>query len=197
MLNAKTRALFLTVLCIFCMVSVSHAQQTIRPEKRALIKELLDVTGGRKTTENVFNALFAEMDQELPKVILAEMQGDKRLAGRDKEELQKEATEVALRVSKRFRELLFEKVHIEQFIEDLSYPLYDKYFTEDELKDLIIFYKSSTGKKAISVMPALLTESIAKSNEVLLPIIRQVVQETSQDELDRYIKEKNINSPKP
>ncbi len=39
-------------------------------------------------------------------------------------------------------------------------PVYDKYFSEDELKELIAFYKGSTGRKLIKVMPSIMEDSM-------------------------------------
>jgi len=43
---------------------------------------------------------------------------------------------------------------------DLIIPLYQKYYTDEDIDNMIIFYNSSTGKKAISVMPQLMQESM-------------------------------------
>lgn len=45
---------------------------------------------------------------------------------------------------------------IEQII-----PVYDKHFTENEIKEVIKFYQTPVGKKTIQVMPQLLQESMA------------------------------------
>ena len=37
-------------------------------------------------------------------------------------------------------------------------PIYDKHFTHQEIKDLIAFYGSPTGKKAIAVLPQVMEE---------------------------------------
>jgi|KBSSwiStaDraftv2_1062776.scaffolds.fasta_scaffold1171997_2 hypothetical protein len=37
-------------------------------------------------------------------------------------------------------------------------PVYDKYFTHEEIKALMAFYQTPTGKKAIAVMPQLVGE---------------------------------------
>ncbi len=42
-------------------------------------------------------------------------------------------------------------------------PIYDKYFTDDELKELIAFYKGETGRKLIKVMPLLMEDSMNAS----------------------------------
>jgi hypothetical protein len=195
MLNTMTRTLLITMLCVFISASVSNAQQTITPEKKALIKELLEVTGGHKTSEDMVNAMLEQMEKELPKLMSLMIENDRHLASTEKEDLKKDVTKVALRASKRYREMFMQRVNIGQMVDDLSYPLYDKFFTEAEIRDLIIFYKSSTGKKTIEVMPSLMAESIAKTSEALLPTIQQIIKEVTEDELSRYIKEKN-NKPK-
>ncbi|MFV5689921.1 DUF2059 domain-containing protein [Flavobacterium sp. ZT3R25] len=43
---------------------------------------------------------------------------------------------------------------------NLIIPIYDKYYTESEIKQLAEFYQSSLGKKLISIMPLVLQESM-------------------------------------
>jgi len=68
-------------------------------------------------------------------------------------------------------------------IEQVSYPVYDKYFTEAELRDIIGFYKSSTGKKAIAMMPQILDDSMRLTNEILLPKMSSIMGEIIAEEL--------------
>jgi hypothetical protein len=187
-----TRTLLVAMLCIFGLASVSNAQQTITPEKKALIKELLEVTGGHQTSEDMMNAMLQEMDKELPQIMSTLIDNDRVLTPAEKVDLKRDATELALRVSKRFREMFMQRVNVGQIVEDVSYPLYDKYFSADEIRDLIAFYKSSTGKKSIEVMPALVAESIAKTNEAMLPAIQQLIKEVTDDELSQHLKEKRL-----
>lgn len=44
---------------------------------------------------------------------------------------------------------------------DQMVPLYAKFYTEQETQQLIDFYQTALGKKMLSVMPQLLTESMA------------------------------------
>jgi hypothetical protein len=41
---------------------------------------------------------------------------------------------------------------------DLAVPLYDKYFSQDEIKGLIRFYETPLGQKSLSVLPQLMGE---------------------------------------
>ncbi|WP_035672221.1 DUF2059 domain-containing protein [Flavobacterium sp. 83] len=43
---------------------------------------------------------------------------------------------------------------------NLIIPIYDKYYTESEIKQLSEFYQSSLGKKVISTMPLVVKESM-------------------------------------
>lgn len=45
-------------------------------------------------------------------------------------------------------------------IENMIIPIYDKYYTEEDVDQLIIFYNSPIGKKMISTMPQVMQESI-------------------------------------
>lgn len=43
----------------------------------------------------------------------------------------------------------------------LTIPIYDKYFSEEEIRQLIAFYKTPTGQKIISTMPSVMKEAMA------------------------------------
>lgn len=45
-------------------------------------------------------------------------------------------------------------------ITELYLPIYSKYYSESEVDDLIRFYKSPVGQKTLSVLPAIMKESI-------------------------------------
>jgi len=58
--------------------------------------------------------------------------------------------------------LFLEKFQANAKAEDLIglfIPLYDKYFTDDEIKGLIKFYETPIGQKAVSTLPQLLEEA--------------------------------------
>lgn len=57
------------------------------------------------------------------------------------------------------REELKEILKTDEIIERLV-PIYDQYYTEDELKDLINFYKSPTGSKHLQLTPKIVDESM-------------------------------------
>lgn len=51
------------------------------------------------------------------------------------------------------------EVHTDELI-DLIVPVYDRNLTHDDVKELIRFYESPTGKKFVSVLPKITQESM-------------------------------------
>ncbi len=60
------------------------------------------------------------------------------------------------------------------------FPLYAKYYSEEDLDNLIAFYKTPTGQKVIQTMPALLQESMQigqRWGQQLIPEIESKIKE--------------------
>lgn len=181
----------LSGLIMLACSAASSAQQTITPEKQALIKELLDVTDATKTVDALVNTIISQSDRmsaEATERILAEK---KNLTPAMREALQRELSEKAVKNRQRFKEAFLQKINISQLLADVSYPLYDKYYTESELRDLIAFYKSPTGKKLIETAPQLFAESMERTSRILLPKLEQVMTEIfeEQKEMDKKVSE--------
>jgi len=112
----------------------------INPAKEAAIRKLFEVQG----TKNVFDRAAAGMVEKARPQISAALP-----AGGYRERL------VELFLA-RFKE----KLDPTQMV-NVAVPVYDKYFTTIEIGGLIQFYSTPLGKKAISVLPQVLTESQA------------------------------------
>jgi hypothetical protein len=56
------------------------------------------------------------------------------------------------------------KLDIDSFV-DAFIPLYDKYFSHDDIKQLIKFYESPIGKKLLAVTPLITKESYSLGEE--------------------------------
>jgi hypothetical protein len=52
-------------------------------------------------------------------------------------------------------------------------PLYDKHFTHEEVKDLITFFESSTGKKMLEKTPELTAELSQRMADHYLPSFQE------------------------
>ena len=63
-----------------------------------------------------------------------------------------------------FWNTFIKEVHSDELI-DLVVPIYDKYYTRDEIQDLTRFYQSPVGQKTIKVLPKLSAEAIDAGQE--------------------------------
>jgi len=67
-------------------------------------------------------------------------------------------------VPEEFWNTFIHEVHSDELI-DLVIPIYDKYYTRDEIEELTRFYQSPVGQKTIKVLPKLSAEAIDAGQE--------------------------------
>jgi uncharacterized protein len=110
----------------------------VNPQKEADIRRLMSVTGaaglGVATMSNMETSMRPLLEKSMPP-------GEYRA---------------------RLIELFFQKFHAEATQESLTnlvIPIYDRHFSDDEIKGLIAFYETPLGKKSISVLPQVVSEA--------------------------------------
>jgi len=129
-------------------------------EKKDNIRHLMTVMGTEKLTQTMFDQYLQAM-----KPILAQ-------ASLKDEEVRKRLDRFSEIMSEEFNQVNFNTMYID---------LYDKYFTNEEIKGLIQFYESPVGKKAVEVLPAITQESMKRGMEVARTV--------GQKALERLLKE--------
>lgn len=115
----------------------SATSSRIDPAKAADIRKLLELNGSTSvmldTMKSMMNGMKPLMTQALP-------------AGEYREKL------IDLFVQK------FQgKVNTDAFVA-MAVPIFDKYFSPEEIKNMIVFYESPTGRKMAAMLPALSAE---------------------------------------
>jgi hypothetical protein len=166
--------------------------QTISREKQALIQELLELTSPKKTVDAMLQAQADQMEKQLPNIVWQAVSGMKELQNltpKQREEIRLQVVSTSLRSGRRMYELLLQKIDFNKLIGDISLPLYDKYFTEAELRDLVTFQKSATGKKVVEVMPNLMVESMTRTTEIIMPKISEALSQIQAEETQLVTKE--------
>ena len=191
-------------LSLTCVLSQQHpdagAKPAISPEKRALILDLLEAIEVRKTALGLLNAIFDQDEKQTPEFVwqgLSDTEYFKALSAESKEDLRKKIFTDSARMSTRLRALISERIDFARLVEDISIDLYDKYFTEAEIKDLAIFYRSPTGKKTIETMPKMFSESMSMTIELIKPKMREIISVVTKEEADRIENELEAAKSKP
>lgn len=71
-------------------------------------------------------------------------------------------------------------------------PIYDKYLSTDDVKGLIVFYKTPLGQKMITVMPAMMNEAMQTGAKYGEKIAIEILQEMANEK-----KKQNAEKSKP
>lgn len=118
------------LLLFFLMCSATFADEfKISSEKRSDIIKLIKITGTQKVSSIVANAVARQVIDEMRKT----SQFPDRLVSIVKAEMQG---------------CMNEQIQSGKFF-DIFVPIYDKYFSHAEIKELILFYRTDLGKKIV------------------------------------------------
>jgi hypothetical protein len=162
------------------------SQQSISESKRKLIRELIEITGGEKLFRQVSQITTAQLQQEFTGILESIVPETSGISLEKKQEMINQINQDMSRILTQYNQRLMEKLDFNQIMEKVYYPLYDKFFTEEDLQTMIDFYQTPTGKKTITVMPQLLQESIQRFSQIIQPQATQIFKEIFQQEIDRF-----------
>lgn len=188
MKSAKFIVTFFLLLLAPAQVFGSNPRQEVKAEKRALIRELFEATRAGLMAQSSTDAMLNQMEKDLPQLVSQVIESAPEIKPREQAKLQQMKDETRMRMLRRLRELMHEKIDLADITEQMFYPLYDKYFNEDELRGLVAFYKSPVGQKAIDVLPALMQEALARASELIVPKLTPIVTQVMDEEKQRLMK---------
>ena len=86
------------------------------------------------------------------------------------------------RFMKKFGARLSAEVDFSAILEEVYVPLYQEYFTEQELREILAFQKSATGRKAAAVMPQIMQRGMADSLPRIQPALMRIAAEVMAEE---------------
>ncbi len=172
------KKLALMVFSIALLLPQALRAEDVHSEKRADIRKLVELTGMAGMVRQMMGTMAEQFVSTLRRRSPDIPEGAIVIVRKDTEEVMSS--------------------HIEGpgGLVDRVVPIYDKYFTGEELKGLIAFYQSPLGRKVIAAMPLLMQESMAAGREWgkgLAPLLLQRIR--ADLEQGGYIKRKP--SPRP
>jgi uncharacterized protein len=133
MVNARTVVLLLLIAC----ATPAFAEEELTAEKRADIQQLLEMTGALSIGRQMSAAVVQQMTQFLRKA-------RPDIPQRVLDVLPEEIDGVIKENTGAFTDMII--------------PLYHKYYTGAEVKEMIRFYATPLGRKTVETLPALMNE---------------------------------------
>jgi hypothetical protein len=169
---------------LLTLPTAAHAQvqQAPTPEKAALIKELIEVVHAQEAAKSIMDSIEQQseaMEEQVLTRLLADTPG---LSEEDRQEALVKARLNREQQDKQFKDLLAQRIDLTKLVEEIISEVYDQYFSEEDLRNLVAFYKSATGQKAIAVMPQLFSESMRKTSERVLPVVQEIAKQIAQEQ---------------
>lgn len=193
LIRAIFLSLFFSALCLASIVE-TQAQGSQSTEKAALIKELIALTGSNDNAEAIMNSIVSQVQSDRQRMFEQALEGMDFLSKNERRDLVSKENEDAKRINDRVMKLIKEQIDIKKVTDEVSFEVMDKYYTDDELKDLVAFYKTSTGQKSIKVLPLIFADSMVKTGEKLNPQLLAIMSQIMQEERERIEK---LMPPRP
>src|SRR5688572_6920157 len=186
------RCAFTLIFAVATAVSV-HSQQPAPTEKQSLITKFRQLTGADRVNLGI-NVSFEDIRNNL----IGAVDGDKDLTDAQKQELRKSAIEAYDRLDKQLKTFLNDTATITLISEGAVFQVYDQAFNEAELKELITFYSSPTGQKALKFLPNLSVQVQKAFQSILLPKVQEFITpkiKAEEEQLKQNIKDAKTKKP--
>lgn len=167
---------FKTILCslVFALLIVNLAEagvKTINPEKRADIRQLIQLTGLEDVVTLSADSVVDKIFPILKKAIAKDNPA---------------VTEAVLAIVKRTTiSLVKRQISSPGGLVDRVIPIYDRHYSHNEIRALIKFYKSPLGKKMASIRPEITKEGIVVAEQwvrYLEPLLIQAIEKSLEKE---------------
>jgi len=181
----RFRSAVAAILAAGLSIQSSQSGAEISETKQQKIRELLAIVG--------IVGLAEQMREQQSGIELMLMQPSypemMELAASEQTDLSEENRQLLLArledfdaFARRFHALFIERVNFSEIIETVYLPLYDKYFDEQELEQMLVFYRTPLGRKSIEVMPGLMQEAAQGVEQAVRPLSIGLIQEIVAEE---------------
>ncbi len=161
-------------------MSVVAETEPISTEKMALINELRILTNSDENATQVLDIMIQQMQD----------QGDamsQNLFGDGADPAITAAFDTTFsNVIDRMYTLMKEKIDFVEVQREVDTQLYNEYYTEAELADLITFYQTPTGQKTANILPQLTRRSMELVSDQITPTMIEIQQQVLMEELGNF-----------
>ncbi len=178
------RAGFATAIFLILALATDAAAE-ISESKRKQIQELLAISGGASMPEQMAQQqTYVELMRIRPSY-----QPMMEFAVSEQQDLSKEEQQKLLEklsdfeaFATAFQTRFTERLNFSKIVAEVYYPLYDEAFSEDDLTEMLAFYRTRVGRKTIELMPGIMQSAAKGIDEAVRPTAIEVIQGIVADE---------------
>lgn len=179
------RKFVLAIAAVVFMISgagMARAQGTISPESAALVRELVEVTGGKQQFNEIVTGMMSFQGAQTKQMMDDLLKDDKDIPTADKAMLLKTMEEANERIEARIKEFFTKEFDFAKYTNDVSVPVYTKHFTDSELREMTAFFRTPTGQKMSKKTPELMADSMDAVSKNLMPAFNEYLKKAVDDE---------------
>ena len=193
----KTLKYFLVALLVVLSVVAAQVSASADAVQRAAVKELLDAMNFKQLMSQVSGPMMLQMMQ-LTDDMVEKSTSKGSLAPEQVNDLRIAARESSAKSLKAMTDLYNDPQFVESF-EDIMARAYARNFTLDEIKATTAFYVSPAGRKALTVMPKMMQETMPEIMAIIAPRMSAIMESTAKDvalQIEKVSKAATANTSK-
>jgi len=154
----------------------TEARAEISESKQLLIRELLQLSGGGQAAEEVAQLFLAQIGYVYGSMVEEVLASESDLSAEEKQALREHLADFD-RFAAAFSAKFNERIDLDAVLEGVYVPLYDRYFTETELREIVAFYRTPAGRKMVVVLPSLMQDGLESTVPLVQPKVMALVGE--------------------
>src|SRR5262245_45399888 len=181
MIARMRSSLVAAALCLLA-VPLWATQPNPSQRQRELIEELMRLTNVEDLSRKTVDMMLAQFQESIEKQ-MGEPANEADRARR--EEMKKDLD--------RYRELIRDTIDYKQVVHDVYMPIFAKYYNEQQLADLIAFYKTPTGQHYLSTIGDLTRDAMAASQEFFIAKVGAISEQVQKEHAKRRPWEGTMN----
>jgi hypothetical protein len=167
--------------------AAAQAVKTPDPAKAALIEELIVALKAEQNQQQVMQTIYGSMQTQISQAVDTQLKNEDKGTPEDAEKRKNVAVDV-----QDFQRRLFALMtaHMSwQTMKPLYVDMYGETFTADELRPLVVFFKSTAGQAYVDKMPSLVSNTMKRMQQVvsgMMPDIQKLNAEFVQEMKQKY-----------
>ncbi len=163
------------------------APVTVTPEAHAAIKNLIETMKMRDNLAKAFQAMSQNVAPQMAQAMNAAIENNASLSPDQKQKVRANMNQPFENAVREAAAIINDPKVVDESVERL-YPIYAKYYTPEEVRQITAFYKTPVGAKALSVTPQIVNESMQAGFSVFQPRVVAVMERTIKTQVDAVTK---------
>ncbi len=187
-MKRQTRFALVFLMAVSACFTAAHAQAGAGDKKQLVVK-LLDISGGEKIYQQTIGMIQEQTRQMVFANIQQQLAAEKDLTPEQQQKALGLLQQAATKMMERLNAYLTQDMPFSKMIDEIYFPVYDKYFSAGEISEIIGFYEKPTGKKVVQMMPTVMQEVMTKFGTLYQPKIEAQMNTISKEEMDKVMPE--------